>query len=163
MATEDDLWAHAGPAFQRRNAGKLGRPAPAASTTPTGPGQPAVDDRTVWVPKRERARAEALWAAQVSALALRLGWRRYHTHDSRRSEPGFPDEVLVRSHRIIFAELKTDAAQSKLTAAQVEWLDAIAACGLEVYVWRPQHLDEVELILTRDDLAPFTCATWWPR
>jgi len=63
------------------------------------------------------------------------GWFAYHTFDSRRSEPGFPDCVFVRGERLIFVELK--AAGRKPTAAQEDWLAALrAACGT-VYVWTP--------------------------
>ena len=41
------------------------------------------------------------------------GWMHYHTHDSRRSTPGFPDLVLVRE-RIIFAEQRIRRSDSHL-------------------------------------------------
>jgi hypothetical protein len=83
-----------------------------------------------------------------------LGWLGYHTHNSRRSTAGFPDWVLVRQPRIVFAELKTDTG--KVSDDQQAWLDELAhvetqARGLlrqlgltaarpvvEVHVWRPR-------------------------
>lgn len=77
---------------------------------------------------------------QVIDIATIHGWMHYHTHDSRRSTPGFPDLVLVRE-RIIFAELKTDAG--KATAAQTQWLDAIALAGGDAYLWRPKDWRQI--------------------
>ena len=51
---------------------------------------------------------EAEHLEQVKAVALTCGWRLYHTFDSRRSAAGFPDLVLVRPPRVIFAELKSE-------------------------------------------------------
>ena len=79
---------------------------------------------------------EADLQASVEDLATFRGWAKYHTHDSRRSDPGFPDLVLWRDHRLIFAELK--AAKGKLTPEQETTLDALMLTGSEVYVWRPE-------------------------
>ena len=68
-------------------------------------------------------------------LATRLGWRHYHTYDSRRSDTGFPDLVLARDTRLVFAELKTDAATP--TRAQSQWIEALDTAGAEAYVLRP--------------------------
>lgn len=84
-----------------------------------------------------------MWAAvtekqlqqAIVECARLLGWRVYHTFDSRRSEPGFPDLCMVRGHEIVFAELKT--ANGKVTAAQQDWLDAFALAFCDVRVWRP--------------------------
>jgi hypothetical protein len=55
----------------------------------------------------------------VLDLARALGWMAYHTRDSRRSDPGWPDLVLVRNGRILFLELKV--GRGRLTAAQRAW------------------------------------------
>lgn len=74
--------------------------------------------------------------AAVLELAGLLGWATYHTFDSRRSAPGFPDLVLVRPPRIVFAELK--AGRGRLSLDQHRWLDLLAGCpGVEAYLWTP--------------------------
>ncbi len=80
-------------------------------------------------------------------LAERYGWKRYHTHNSRRSVAGFPDEVLVRLQRVIFAELKTEIG--KESKAQTEWRKALEAVGgnVEAYLWRPSMWSEIMEIL----------------
>ena len=82
----------------------------------------------------------------VVTLARTHGWLAYHTHDSRRSEAGFPDLCLVRDGRVIFAELKS--MKGKVTDAQQRWLDELGgADGVEVYVWRPVDIDDLNGIL----------------
>lgn len=85
--------------------------------------------------------------ARVVKLARSLNWRCYHTYDSRRSEAGFVDLVLVRPPRLIFAELK--AGDGKITPVQRTWLDLLAACKAEVYVWRPSDYELVSALLAR--------------
>jgi hypothetical protein len=89
---------------------------------------------------------EAQWQAQVVELANLLGWRWYHTHDSRRSPAGFPDLVLWRD-RVIFAELKTD--QGRPSPAQVRTLGQLRDTRSEVYLWRPQDFADVKAVLER--------------
>ena len=91
------------------------------------------------------ADTEKEFQSRVVALAQGLGWRVYHAYDSRRSEPGFPDLVMVRE-RVIFAELKTD--RGRLSQAQSEWLERLTGAGGEVYVWRPADWDAVLAVLT---------------
>jgi len=77
----------------------------------------------------------------VRQCAVARGWLHYHTHNSRRSEAGFPDSVMVRGSRIVFAELKRQ--DKKPTLEQRAWLDALAAAGMvETYVWRPSDWDD---------------------
>jgi hypothetical protein len=75
-----------------------------------------------------------------------FGWTRYHTFLSVRSAPGFPDLVLVRPPRLIFAELKSETG--KVTDAQQAWLALLEACpGCEVYTWRPADLPAIAELL----------------
>jgi len=71
------------------------------------------------------------------------GWLVYHTHDSRKSEPGFPDLVMTNGKRVIFAELKTNASDSKPSSAQARWLLMLTHAGQEVWIWRPRDKAEI--------------------
>ena len=90
--------------------------------------------------------SEGEWQDQVLDLARLLGWFPYHTFDSRHSQPGFPDLVLVRE-RVVFAELKRQ--RERLKPAQVAWQGLLRAAAAEVYVWRPADFDQVRAILQR--------------
>lgn len=96
---------------------------------------------------------ERQWQRQVERIATSARWLWYHTHDSRRSPEGFPDLVLVRAPRLVFAELKRDGEYTKHGGPQQRWLTELAACrehGItlpEVYVWRPADLDDVKRVL----------------
>ena len=79
---------------------------------------------------------------QVIALAKLQGWKCYHTHDSRKSQPGFPDLVLVRKGRIIFAELKKNGA--KATPEQLKWLYALNGAQAVSKVWWPMDFPLIE-------------------
>lgn len=92
--------------------------------------------------------AETDFQEQVVSLALLCGWLVYHTYDSRRSRKGFPDLVLVKPPRVIFAELK--AADGRTTVEQREWLDALNRCpGVEAYLLRPADLERFRDALRR--------------
>ena len=81
--------------------------------------------------------SEKEFQREVVKIARRFHWKVYHTYDSRKSEPGFPDLVLVRK-RVIFAELKTKAG--KVSDAQQGWLTALLKAGAEAYIWKPSDL-----------------------
>ena len=89
---------------------------------------------------------EREWQAQVVQAARLLGWTTYHTHDSRRSDAGWPDLALVRD-RLVMAELKTDTG--RLSAAQERWLALLKGAGIETHVWRPRDIDQVLDVLKR--------------
>lgn len=89
---------------------------------------------------------EREFQSQVLEAAGLMGWLAYHTHDSRRSQPGFPDLVLVRE-RVVFAELKTD--KGTLRPEQATWLERLRDAGAEAYLWRPRNWDGVLATLKR--------------
>jgi hypothetical protein len=93
-----------------------------------------------------QASLEKAFQAQVVQLARLWGWCVYHTYRSTRSPPGFPDLVLVRPPRLVFAELKS--ARGRLTPEQGRWLELLRGCpGVESYVWRPDDWDSLERTL----------------
>jgi len=83
--------------------------------------------------------------AAILDIARLLGWRAYHTFDSRKSEAGFPDLVLVRD-RIIFVEVKREGQRPRPN--QVEWLNALSSAGAECYVWTESDYDDAATILS---------------
>ena len=112
------------------------------------------------------ALTEKQFQGQVLDLARLFGWRAYHTFDSRRSAAGFPDLVMVRDGRLIFAELKATAG--RISADQFAWMQALQEAeeyanpshpGVDVYddgkpkipvrycLWRPADWAEIEEIL----------------
>jgi hypothetical protein len=112
------------------------------------------------VPPAHPRYLERHFQATVIQLAETLNWKCCHFSDSRRSigngrmvgdrqAAGFPDLVLARKGRLIFAELK--AAKGKLRPAQVEWLDVLQEVESETHphvlvrVWRPGDLSSGEI------------------
>jgi len=82
--------------------------------------------------------SEAELQSHVMALAKSLGYtQQYHTHDSRRSQAGFPDLVLIhnRTKKLMFAELKAQAG--RVSPAQESWLNDLRMGGQVAEVWRP--------------------------
>ena len=92
--------------------------------------------------------SEAEVQRQVVALLLEAGASPppYHTHDSRRSEPGFPDVVAVVGRVVWAVECKTSTG--KLSGPQTRWLNALAAChGVRVFLATPETLDDLRVAL----------------
>ena len=92
---------------------------------------------------------EKAFQAAVIRLAREHGWLCYHTHDSRRSLPGYPDLTLVHPtrHVALWSELKVPGGS--LTLQQAHWLHALgqvretAAC-----VWTPEDMADIRMRLT---------------
>lgn len=99
------------------------------------------------LPALRAGATEAQWQAVVRNVAARYGWLSYHTHDSRRSDAGFPDLVLVheQQQRVLFVELKTD--KGAVRPAQWLWIGALHWAAKEVGLWRPRDIDEVVAVL----------------
>jgi hypothetical protein len=82
----------------------------------------------------------------VRDVARLHGWRRYHAWLSKHSPAGFPDEVLLRPPRLVFAELKSE--RGRLSDEQEAWLEELRAVpGVEVFVWRPADMDAIASVL----------------
>lgn len=97
---------------------------------------------------------EEAFRQQVRQIARYNGWRlQYHTHDSRRSDPGFPDEVLAHpaKNRIIIVELK--AEKGRLTEPQKQWINMFKNAGYEAAVWRPSDMPIIERVLGKEQLS----------
>ena len=93
-------------------------------------------------PKKEAPpqESEADFMGKVVELARLEGWKVYHTHDSRRSDPGFPDLVLCKGGRLLFWELKS--AKGRMSEAQFGWLADLRLCSrIEAGIYRPQDWD----------------------
>jgi len=115
---------------------------------------------------------ETSFQANIVRLAHQTGWLVHHDRGDYRDciagDPGFPDLVLAREGRLIFAELKD--ATRELSQAQVDWLKALAGNrprslldGLTVktehfgadigrgtaHLWRPGDIEEVAHRLSR--------------
>lgn len=119
------------------------------------------------------AMTEKAFQRQVTELAQLLGWHWVHVSHSpqvnrgivtRYTTPthgtlgkGWPDLMLIRERdqRLIFAELKSEAG--KVSPEQERVLDvlraldgrlaAVASPLIEVFVWRPHDIEEIERIL----------------
>ena len=89
---------------------------------------------------------EAEFQQQIIDTARLLGWRCYHTFDSRRSEAGFPDLVLVRD-RVVHLEVKSETG--RLSPEQADWIAAINAAGGTALVVRPSMWEEIVASLKR--------------
>ncbi|MHA7145460.1 VRR-NUC domain-containing protein [Arthrobacter sp. TmT3-37] len=81
---------------------------------------------------------ETQFQNKITQLAKELGWLVYHTNDSRRSDPGWPDLVLAHPirHRLIIWELKSKTGRA--TPAQFAWITALRTAGINVGIKRPE-------------------------
>lgn len=86
---------------------------------------------------------EERFQAELLKVARWAGWKCYHCRDSRRSEVGFPDLILIRGPVLLVAELKVK--KNKPTPAQERWLLAFEAIpGVRVRRWRPDDWEAIE-------------------
>ena len=85
-----------------------------------------------------REMTEKTLQAFTLQAARGAGFVAYHTWNSQKSAPGFPDLVMAKPGRLLFVELKRHGKHP--TEAQQAWLDTLAqvAGDVEVYVWTPE-------------------------
>jgi hypothetical protein len=98
--------------------------------------------------------SEAVFQQQVVTLAKFYGWMVYHPlpgmnargrwMTATQGDTGWPDLVLVHPNTHggpIFAELKSK--KGRVTDNQKRWLRVLLDAGCEVYIWRPDDLDDI--------------------
>lgn len=87
--------------------------------------------------------SEAQFTAAVIDFAQYKGWLVAHFRPARttrgwrtpvQGDKGFPDLVLARDGRVIFAELKV--GKNKMSVEQERWSTALP----EMYLWHPADL-----------------------
>ena len=88
---------------------------------------------------------EKQFQSHIVHVAQMKGWLVYHTYDSRRSAPGFPDLVLVRE-KVLFRELKTD--KGRVTPAQKAWAASLQQAESDYKLWRPSMMKAIYKELT---------------
>lgn len=82
-----------------------------------------------------RQMSEATLQNLVLGYVRARGLLAYHTHDSRRSEPGWPDLVIVGDGGVLYRELKSKTG--RVSPDQLMWIDALEKAGANADVWRP--------------------------
>ena len=104
----------------------------------------------------KRREAETPFRRRVIQYAKLRGWLVHHCRPGLyrsgrwathiEGDAGFPDLVLSRLSRLVFAELK--GSYDKPTASQALWLSTLEISGkVEVYVWKPDDEEKVWQIL----------------
>lgn len=98
---------------------------------------------------------EREFATQVEHLLTLFGWLWKHDEPavrqsgtwatSFRGSRGFPDYIAVRNGRLIFAEIKNEIG--RVSKHQQEWLEQLELANVEVYLWRPTHLQDIKEVL----------------
>jgi len=103
--------------------------------------------------------SENRFLARVLHLAKLHGWEPYHTHDSRRSAPGFPDLILAKpGHPLLCIELKTNTG--KPTMEQLQWLSVLQRVEKpQAALWRPNDWPTIVTILSSPTERTAPCPT----
>lgn len=96
--------------------------------------------------------AEEDFGRALKAVATNLGYLTYHTHNSKRSSPGFPDWAIVHPQGgpLFLWELKRQDREAKPSPAQERWLEALDKATLvHSHVYRPSDWELMRTILER--------------
>ena len=85
----------------------------------------------------------------ICEAATRLGWKWNHNPDSRRSNPGLPDLILIHpeypERGPLFFECK--AQRGRVRKDQRVWIDTLQRAGIRARIVRPSDMDAVERLL----------------
>lgn len=80
---------------------------------------------------------EAEFQSQIVEVCKLHRVEAFHVNLSIRSEPGWPDLVLVGPNGILYRELKTKTGT--VSPSQHYWLGILGDAGADVGVWRPDQ------------------------
>ena len=89
---------------------------------------------------------ESGFQAAIVELVKATGNRAYHTYNSRKSEPGFPDLTIYGS--VGFLMVETKRVKTKCTGPQLETGARLVEVGVDWLVWRPHDWPELEVVFT---------------
>lgn len=100
-----------------------------------------------------RAKTILAWSEEnlqthVVGLGAGFGWMSYHTYNSRRSNPGYPDLHMLHPARglSLFRELKSQ--KGRVSKDQKTWGDGLLAAGHDFAIWRPEDVVSGEVLHT---------------
>lgn len=94
---------------------------------------------------------EGEFQSEVRKAFVSNGWDFYHTHNSRRSDPGMLDCIVARMINDVDAEgfvAELKIPPRKPTDAQRMWLKLLAGLGISVFVWYPFDWKAIVAIAT---------------
>lgn len=99
---------------------------------------------TMSAPAWQRSAEERQLQDGLVTVARVCGFMVYHTWDSRRSAPGFPDLICVKGHRMLALEIKQQ--RGRVSEAQREWIAELGQVpGCTAVIVRPEPRDETEI------------------
>lgn len=92
-----------------------------------------------------RAKTILAWSeiqlqTHIVGLAEGIGYLSYHTYNSRRSNPGYPDLHLMHPRWCVsmFRELKSQ--KGRMSPDQKTWGAGLLAAGHDFAIWRPSDV-----------------------
>jgi hypothetical protein len=89
--------------------------------------------------------------AHVRRYIADLGLFGYHPRNSKGSEPGWPDWVIIGPHKVIFRELKSESGT--VTPEQARVGQMLQRAGQSWKVWRPSDLYDRTIARELTELA----------
>jgi hypothetical protein len=87
-----------------------------------------------------------LYQTKITNLLDDFGWYWHHQYNSRQSRSGWLDIPAWRPGRFIVIEVKV--GRDNLSAEQYFCALTLIEAGIEVYVWWPGDIDEVEDVIS---------------
>lgn len=105
-----------------------------------------------WQDEPGKSVTETQFMHQVIDVAMSYGWRVHHETDSRRTDSGLPDLILVRPPRLVVLELKAPSGKRGVSETQRAWLADLTNAGVEVAVAGPGDLRVLTKVLSRPGL-----------